>query len=116
MALVASWRRGRFHSADAFIAFLGLDVRVKQSGRWQGRCKLTNRGEGEMRRLLYNATMQGRRSPQRESHYLRLRRRRMRSTAAVVAVSRKLVEVSFSLLRTNASFVPAACENACVTA
>ncbi len=41
MALVASWSRGQFRSADAFVAFLGLDVRVKQSGRWQGRCKLT---------------------------------------------------------------------------
>jgi hypothetical protein len=32
MVLVASWCRGRFRSADAFIAFLKLDVRVKQSG------------------------------------------------------------------------------------
>jgi transposase len=115
MALVASWRRGQFRSADAFIAFLGLDVRVKQSGRWQGRCKLTKKGDGEVRRLLYNAAMQGRRSPQWEPYYLRLRGRGMSSTAALVALSRKLAKVSFALLRTDASFVPAACKNACVT-
>lgn len=115
MALVASWRRGQFRNADAFIAFLGLDVRVKQSGRWQGRCKLTKKGDGEVRRLLYNAAMQGRRSPQWEPYYLRLRGRGMSSTAALVALSRKLAKVSFALLRTDASFVPAACENACVT-
>ena len=115
MALVASWCRGRFRSADAFIAFLGLDVRVKQSGRWQGRCKLTKKGDGEVRRLLYNAAMQGRRSPQWEPYYLRLRGRGMSSTAALVALSRKLAKVSFALLRTDARFVPAACENACVT-
>jgi transposase len=115
MALVASWRRGQFRSADAFIAFLGLDVRVKQSGRWQGRCKLTKKGDGEVRRLLYNAAMQGRRSPQWEPYYLRLRGRGMSSTAALVALSRKLAKVSFALLRSDAPFVPAACENACVT-
>jgi hypothetical protein len=32
-----------------------------------------------------------------------------------VALSRKLAKVSFALLRTDASFVPAACKNACVT-
>lgn len=115
MALVASWRRGQFRSADAFIAFLGLDVRVKQSGRWQGRCKLTKKGDGEVRRLLYNAAMQGRRSPQWEPYYLRLRGRGMSSTAALVALSRKLAKVSFALLRTDAQFIPVATDNACVT-
>lgn len=88
---------------------------LKQSGRWQGRCKLTKKGDGEVRRLLYNAAMQGRRSPQWEPYYLRLRGRGMSSTAALVALSRKLAKVSFALLRTDAPFVPAACENACVT-
>jgi hypothetical protein len=49
MALVASWQRGRFRSVDACAAFLGLVVRVKQSGRCQGRCKLTPKGDGEVR-------------------------------------------------------------------
>ena len=115
MALVASWSRGQFRSADAFIAFLGLDVRVKQSGRWQGRCKLTKKGDGEVRRLLYNAAMQGRRSSPWAPYYLRLRERGMSSTAALVALSRKLAKVSFALLRTDTRFVPSACESACVT-
>jgi len=114
MALVASWRRGQFRSVDAFIAFLGLDVRVRQSGRWQGRCKLTKKGDSEVRRLLFNAAMQGRRSPQWEPYYLKLRARGLSSTAAFVALSRKLAKVSFALLRTNAQFVPAMRETACV--
>lgn len=114
MALVASWRRGQFRSVDAFIAFLGLDVRVRQSGRWQGRCKLTKKGDAEVRRLLFNAAMQGRRSPQWEPYYLKLRARGLSSTAAFVALSRKLAKVSFALLRTNTQFVPAMSERACV--
>lgn len=115
MALVASWQRGQFRSGDSFVAFLGLDVRVKQSGRWQGRCKLTKKGDGEVRRLLYNAAMQGRRSTQWAPYYLRLRERGMSSTAALVALSRKLAKVSFALLRTDTRFVPAASESACVS-
>jgi transposase len=114
MALVASWRRGQFRSVDAFIAFLGLDVRVRQSGRWQGRCKLTKKGDSEVRRLLFNAAMQGRRSPQWEPYYLKLRARGLSSTAAFVALSRKLAKVSFALLRTNAQFVPTVSERACI--
>jgi transposase len=115
MALVASWRRGQFRSVDAFIAFLGLDVRVRQSGRWQGRCKLTKKGDSEVRRLLFNAAMQGRRSPEWAPYYLKLRERGLSSTAAFVALSRKLAKVSFALLRTNAQFVPAMGETACVS-
>jgi transposase len=108
-------RRGQFRSAHAFIAFLELDVRVKQSGRWQGRCKLTKKGDGEVRRLLYNAAMQGRRNPQWDPYYLRQRGRGMSSTAALVALGRKLAKVSFALLPTDARFVPTIPEKACVT-
>ncbi|WP_256596250.1 IS110 family transposase, partial [Pseudomonas sp. LAMO17WK12:I9] len=38
-ALNLAFLRGSFRSSDAFIAFLGLDVRVKESGRYNGRRK-----------------------------------------------------------------------------
>jgi hypothetical protein len=42
-------------------------------------------------------------------YYLRLRERGLSSTAASVALSRKLAKVCFALLRTNTPFVPAVC-------
>ena len=87
---------------------------MKQSGRWQGRCKLTKKGDGEVRRLLYKAAMQGRRSAQWAPYYLRLRERGTSNTAALVALSGKLATVSLALLQTNSAFVPAASEMACV--
>jgi transposase len=39
--------------ADACIAFLGLDVRVRDSGAWRGRRKLTKKGNPELRCLLF---------------------------------------------------------------
>jgi transposase len=80
------------------------------SGSSAVRRPLTKKGDAEVRRLLFNAAMQGRRSPQWAPYYLKLRARGLSSTAAFVALSRKLAKVSFALRRTNAQFVPAMSE------
>ena len=115
MALVATWHRGAFSNVDAFIAFLGLDVRVRQSGRWQGRRKLTKKGHGEIRRLLFNAAMQARRNALWAPYYLRVRDRGPSSTAAFVALSRKIAKVCFALLQNNSQFDPLADRPACMS-
>lgn len=114
MALVATWHRGDFTNVDAFVAFLRLDVRVRQSGRWQGRRKLTKKGDGEIRRLLFNAAMQARRNELWEPYYLRLRDRGLSTTAAFVALSRKLAKVCFALLQNNSEFNPLAHRSTCM--
>ena len=58
LALTATFHQGTCRSADALIAFMGMDVRVRQSGRWKGKRKLTKKGDPEVRRLLFNAAMQ----------------------------------------------------------
>ena len=106
MAMVATYHRGQFRSADSFIAFMGMDVRVRDSGKFRGRRKLTKKGESELRRLLFNAAMQGRRNAPWEPYYLALRARGMSTTAAFVALARKLARVCFALLRSGADFNP----------
>lgn len=46
-----------FKTADAVVAYVGLDPRPLESGKFKGRRKLTKRGPSEIRRLLYNAAM-----------------------------------------------------------
>ncbi|NAO64307.1 transposase, partial [Pseudomonas syringae] len=43
--LVTSFQRGEFSGANAFIAFLGLDLRVSKSGQSDGPRRLTKRGD-----------------------------------------------------------------------
>jgi len=62
VALANTFHRGEFKSSDAFIAYLGMDVRVRDSGKQVGRRKLTKKGDPELRRLLYNAAMSARRT------------------------------------------------------
>lgn len=106
LAIVATYHRGQFLKADAFIAFMGLDVRVRDSGKFRGRRKLTKKGDSELRRLLFNAAMQGRRNRLWEPYYLALRSRGLSTTAAFVALGRKLARVCFALLKNGTDFNP----------
>ena len=103
-ALVATFRRGHFASADAFIAFLGLDVRVRESGQYKGQRKLTKRGNPELRRLLFNAARSGSLTPRWNTYYLTLRARGLSTTAATVAISRKIARLAFALLRDQTTY------------
>ncbi len=97
-ALVATYHRGTFASADAFVAFIGLDIRLRESGRFKGQAKLTKRGASELRRLLYCASQ-----PSRSYHpfeqYLQLQLDKgFSKIAARVILARKLARIAFALL------------------
>lgn len=105
-ALNMAMLRGRFRHSDAFIAFLGLDVRVRDSGRSRGRRKLTKQGDPELRRLLHNAAMAASRSSTWKSFYQRHLDRGLTRIQALVALARKLARVAFALMRHEAPYQP----------
>lgn len=113
IALATTFRRGAFRGADAFIAFLGLDVRVRDSGMMRGKRKLTKQGDPELRRLLYMAAMSARRSATWEPFYARMIGRGMAPTQALVALARKLARVAFALLKNQTEYRPRNAEIAC---
>jgi len=43
----------RFSRVDQAVAYAGLDLEVKESGKWRGQTKLSKRGSGRLRRILY---------------------------------------------------------------
>lgn len=106
IALATTYRRGEFTDADAFVAFIGLDVRVRDSGRMHGQRKLTKKGDPELRRLLFLAAMTARRSPTWKPFYERMRARGFASTQALVALARKLARIAFTLLRNQSVYQP----------
>lgn len=104
--LVQTFHRGPFRSADAYIAFLGMDVRVRDSGKLHGKRKLTKRGDPEARRLLYMAAMTARRSATWATYYQRMLDRGMATTQALVALGRKIARIAFALMTNQADYVP----------
>lgn len=104
MALANVFRRGAFRSSDAFIAFLGLDVRVKESGTYRGRRKLSKRGDAELRRLLHNAAMTASRAKGWHEYYQSLLARGLKTTEAFVILARKLARIAFALMKNQSQY------------
>jgi len=102
--LIAAFQRGDFRNADAFIAFLGMDLRVSKSGQKDGRRSLTKRGDPEARRLLHNAAMSASRTPAWKGFYEEQRARGFSTTQALVILARKLARVVFALLKGQSEY------------
>lgn len=103
-ALVATYHRGAFASADAFIAYIGMDVRIRESGRYKGKRKLTKQGESEIRRLLYCASMSSRRHARFANYHQRQLEKGLSKIAAYNVVARKLARIAFSLMENRQMF------------
>lgn len=43
----------KFKSRNQLVAYVGLDIALRQSGSWQGKQKLSKRGNGYARKILY---------------------------------------------------------------
>lgn len=112
-ALVNAFHRGQFTRADAFIAFLGLDVRVRDSGKHRGKRRLTKHGDSEIRRLLHNAAMAARRSPHWAALYERYRQRGLASTQVLVILARKLARIAFALMKNQTQYHPPLAAGGC---
>jgi transposase len=103
-ALVAAYHRGAFSSSDAFVAYLGLDIRLRESGCFKGKRKLTKRGEPELRRLLFCGSHAACSEPRFAAYRQRQLDKGMSKTAARVALARKLVRIAFTLMNNQMTF------------
>lgn len=106
-ALVTLFDRLPAARADAVVAFTGLDPRPCDSGTKRGRRRLSKRGPGELRRLLFNAAMSAARTRTWKPFYERERAKGLPTTAALVCLARRLVRVAFAVYRKNVPFDPA---------
>lgn len=105
--------RHPFKHADAFIAFIGFDPRVRDSGQRRGRRYLSKRGPAELRRLLYVAAMSASKTTLWRPFYERYRARGLSSTATLVILARKLARIAFSIVKHGTVFRPELIQRAC---
>ncbi|MBC3485107.1 IS110 family transposase [Pseudomonas sp. SWRI50] len=112
-ALVMAFVRGEFKSSDSYIAFLGMDLRVSDSGQKAGRRRLTKRGCSEIRPLLHNAAMAASKSTAWKGIYEQHRNSGKATTQALVILARKLARVAFALMKNQDEYVTKASKPAC---
>ncbi len=98
----------QFAGPAQFVAYLGLDVAVRDSGKRKGEAGLTKQGDAELRRLLYlcaQASLRAKGSPFR-GQYERERAKGLPTTGALCAVARKMAKLCWSLIRHGSTYDP----------
>lgn len=97
-----------FSHSDQFVAYCGLDVGVRQSGKKNGQTGLTRQGDGELRRLLYLAAQSNLRSKNSpfKAQSEKERGKGLSTTAALCAVARKLARLAWSLHKHRTPYDP----------
>ena len=106
----------RFQRVDQVVAYVGLDLQVRQSGKWKGQVKLSKRGSGRVRQVLSMAALRSLALPASAfgAYYRRLVARGLKARDALTAVMRKMLIVAYHLLRSNETYDPTkVCAVAC---
>jgi len=108
-AAVASRLGSRtFSRYDQFIAYIGLDVSIRQSGKRDGKRALTKHGDAELRRLFYlcaQANVRKKDSPFKDI-YERELAKGLPTTAALCVVARKIAKICWLVVRDGVEYDP----------
>ena len=98
----------RFDAPGKLVAFAGLDVKVNQSGEFVGtKTKISKRGSPYLRRAIWLAASRAAFcDPILSAYYQSLRARGKHHLTAIGAVSRKLCNIIFVILRENRAYLP----------
>lgn len=98
----------RFSNTNQVVAYAGMDLTVKESGKWKGRVKLSKRGSGRLRRILYMAALVSLRLKDSAfgAYYRHLREQGLAGRSALMAVMRKMLITAYSLLKNGGTYAP----------
>ena len=98
----------RFERANQLVAYAGLDIRIKQSGDFSAtNTKLSKRGSPYLRRSIWlAATVAAFKDPALSIYYQGLRARGKAHGTAIGAVSRKLTNIIFAVIRDQKPYTP----------
>jgi transposase len=98
----------QFTNPDQFIAYIGMDIGVIQSGKRKGTVGITKQGDAELRRLLYvaaQASLRAKNSPFRQQ-YVRELAKGHSKTQAICAVARKMAKLAWSMVHHETTYDP----------
>lgn len=99
MAVLSCLLAGKtFADRDGLVAFVGLDVMPRSSGMWQGRGRISKRGNAYTRKVLFQIAWGLKaHNPQFQEYYLRLRNERGKHyTTCLIAIARKFLRYYYA--------------------
>ena len=94
-------------SSRSWIAYLGMDVSVRESGTWKGRGKLTKRGSAWLRKRIIQAAWGANMHDKHiQSYYKTLKEQGRAHKEALVIIARKLLRMMFHAAQTGEHYDP----------
>lgn len=105
-AMTHRFDRTPFANSDAVVAAYGIDPRPKDSGKHQGKRRLTKQGNSEDRRLIYLAAQSASKTKLFSPLYRSLLDKGFATTEAIVIIARKLLRIAFAVWTTGQPFDP----------
>jgi transposase len=102
-----------FASADAFVAYYGIDSLPDDSGKRKGRRKLSKQGQRLGRTMLYNAALSAAKSKVWKPIYEACLNRGLKKVEALIVIARKIARCAWSIHRYGTTFDPSRISRAC---
>lgn len=96
-----------FTNAKQVVAFAGLAPALRESGQWAGKTQIAKNGDSTLRKALYMPALSAwQHNPLVRVFCLRLKANGKNGKAVVCAAMRKLIHLSFAILKSGKSFDP----------
>src|SRR5512137_2795933 len=96
----------KFKTQSEIMKLAGLDLYEISSGKRKGQRRISKRGRGLLRKILFYAAIQMiRKNGIMYDYYARLTGRGMERMRALIAVSRKLLRIIHAIVRDNRDYV-----------
>lgn len=95
------------HDPRPLLAFAGIEPRIRKSGKWIGKIKMSKRGSPYLREAIYHAALYAAyHEPMFEKIFKKQQGRGKPKEVALSYVAKKLTYVIASILRTNKPYQP----------
>ncbi len=96
-----------FTNAKQVVSYAGLDVRVRESGKYKGQARITKKGNRHIRRALYMPAISHKiHSTKGAQFYERISQRKSSNMIAITALERKLLILIYSLWKKQEYYDP----------
>lgn len=105
-ALIADLQAGDFQSADAFVAFYGLDPVPNDSGKSKGKRRISKKGNRLGRSMLYVAAFSATSSKAWKPVYEHILAKGLSKVQALVCLARKIARTAWSIYKYKTVFQP----------
>lgn len=95
----------KFNDKHAFIAYCGMDLTTRESGRFAGQKRISHEGDAYLRWVLFTAALGGCRSAYWKPYYESLKdEKKLKPVQALCALARKIAKVAYGVHKSQQPF------------